>query len=163
MKTCTKCKREFPGTSEYFHRRKDTKDGLRTWCKECSIDVSLNHYRANREARIKAMSLYDKTHPEAQRRSTRKFNALKKGVVHEDWTEKELLSTYGSDCYLCNSPIDLTLPRTGKGSDYALWPDHVIPVSRGGEDTIRNVRPCHRMCNQNKFTKTYDEYIQSLA
>jgi 5-methylcytosine-specific restriction endonuclease McrA len=108
------------------------------------------------------MKIYDKTHPEAQRRSTRKHKALKNGLVHENWTDKQLLETYGQDCYICNKPIDLTLPRHGQGSEYALWPDHVIPMSRGGEDTIRNVRPCHRKCNQDKFTKTYDEYIASL-
>lgn len=34
-KTCTKCGGVFPATAEYFHRRKDSKDGLRNDCKKC--------------------------------------------------------------------------------------------------------------------------------
>ena len=97
--------------------------------------------------------------PHVYRQAGRKHKAIKQGLYHEDWTEKQLLETYGSDCYICNKPIDLTLPRQGSNSTYSLWPDHVIPLSRGGENTIRNVRPCHRKCNQSKYTMTYDEYF----
>lgn len=159
MKTCIDCKKEFPATEEYFYNNRKT---LQTVCKRCSSNRALKHYRANREDRIKAMSIYDKTHPEAQRRSTRKFNALKRGVHHENWTEQQLIDTYGTDCYICNKVVDFTAPRKGEGSDFSSWPDHVIPISRGGEDTIRNVRPCHRKCNEYKGKKTYDEYMASL-
>jgi len=32
MRTCSKCKREFPATREHFHKKGN---GLRSWCKEC--------------------------------------------------------------------------------------------------------------------------------
>ena len=92
------------------------------------------------------------------RQATRKQVALRRGVVHEDWTEKQLIQTYGTNCYICNGPINFNAPRKGAGSEYSLWPDHVIPTSRGGSNTLDNVRPCHRKCNQNKHTMTYDEY-----
>ena len=95
------------------------------------------------------------------RQASRKRVAKDKGVYHENWTEKQLFDTYGTDCYICNKPIDFDAPKRGEGSDYSSWPDHIIPTSRGGENTIRNVRPCHRKCNQAKYTMTYDEFIKS--
>lgn len=48
-------------------------------------------------------------------------------------------------CWLCNEPIDLTItdqydPRYGTI-------DHVIPFSKGGNDSPSNLRPSHRGCN----------------
>lgn len=37
-KVCTKCKRELPATTEYFHRFKRSNDGLTVWCKDCRRD-----------------------------------------------------------------------------------------------------------------------------
>jgi len=34
-KICSKCKGEFPATTEYWHRNKSAKDGLNSWCKTC--------------------------------------------------------------------------------------------------------------------------------
>lgn len=38
MKICSKCKRELPATSEYFHNDKKRKDGLYPQCKECKLN-----------------------------------------------------------------------------------------------------------------------------
>ena len=43
---------------------------------------------------------------------------------------------YGNECWLCGQPID-GLPSA----------DHVIPRSRGGDDSIENLRPAHLRCN----------------
>lgn len=36
MKTCSKCKTEYPATPDYFKRHKGQKDGLNSWCKVCT-------------------------------------------------------------------------------------------------------------------------------
>lgn len=36
VKLCTKCYKEYPATLEYFYNRKDSKDNLSNWCKECT-------------------------------------------------------------------------------------------------------------------------------
>jgi 5-methylcytosine-specific restriction endonuclease McrA len=159
-KICTTCNRTLPATLDYFYKSKDGKFGLRSVCKDC--------YRADRLNRLANMDPEFRRNmkkAEAQRnrhtyrQAARKAKALASGVHHEDWTEKQLIETYGTECYICNESIDLTLPRQGEGSQYSLWPDHIIPTSRGGENTIRNVRPCHRKCNQDKYNLTYEEYL----
>ncbi len=37
-KYCCVCEEEFPATTEHFHRRKDSEDGLRCDCKQCRKD-----------------------------------------------------------------------------------------------------------------------------
>ena len=163
MRQCRQCKNEYPATTEYFYEQKNTKAGFRSDCKACVRKSQLTYLgNMTPQARYEMKKAEQQRNRHIYRQARRKHNAIKRGVVHEDWTEKQLMETYGSSCYICNEAIDLTLPRTGKGSEYSLWPDHVIPVSRGGENTINNVRPCHRKCNQTKYTMTYDEYIKSL-
>lgn len=50
-------------------------------------------------------------------------------------------------CALCGQPIDYTLPHTDPMS-YVV--DHVIPLNRGGTDTLANKQPAHRTCNRAK-------------
>ena len=162
MKTCKECKIEYPSTTEYFYEQKNLKSGLRSDCKDCTRKSQLSYlYSMTLEDRRAMKKAEQQRNPHIYRQAQRKIVARKRGVVHEDWTEKQLIDTYGSDCYICSKPINFDAPKRGIGSDYSFWPDHMTPTSRGGSNTIDNVRPCHRKCNQNKFTMTYDEYINS--
>ena len=66
-----------------------------------------------------------------------------------NYSDADVLSTYGLDCHICQTPIDLNaLRQVGKdGWEKGLHIDHVYPLSRGGLDTIENVRPSHGQCN----------------
>jgi 5-methylcytosine-specific restriction endonuclease McrA len=66
-----------------------------------------------------------------------------------NYSDADVLSTYGLDCHICQTPIDLNAPRqVGKnGWEKGLHIDHVYPLSKGGLDTIENVRPSHGKCN----------------
>lgn len=55
-----------------------------------------------------------------------------------------VIETYGTTCWLCHQPIDITLPAS---HPRGLTLDHVLPRSRGGSHTIDNLRPAHRRCN----------------
>jgi hypothetical protein len=70
-----------------------------------------------------------------------------------NYSEADVLSTYGLDCHICQTPIDLNAPRqVGQyGWEKGLHIDHVYPLSKGGLDTIENVRPSHGRCNVIKW------------
>ena len=65
----------------------------------------------------------------------------------------QVLEVYGTDCHICKNPIDLDAPRKVgiPGWERALHIDHVHPLSKGGLDTIENVRPSHGKCNVIKW------------
>lgn len=54
-------------------------------------------------------------------------------------------------CALCGHPIDYTLKRPHPMSYVA---DHIIPLDKGGPDTLANKQPAHWQCNDAKRTQT---------
>ena len=66
-----------------------------------------------------------------------------------NYSDSDVLSTYGIDCHICQTSIDLNAPRqVGQpGWEKGLHIDHVYPLSKGGLDTLENVRPSHGQCN----------------
>lgn len=62
----------------------------------------------------------------------------------------QVVRTYGSKCSVCSEEIDMSIARTSR---LGLTVDHVIPLSKGGQDTIENMRPAHWICNVRKGNK----------
>jgi 5-methylcytosine-specific restriction endonuclease McrA len=50
-------------------------------------------------------------------------------------------------CHICGQPIDYTLPHLDPKS-FVI--DHVVPLTKGGADTIDNIKAAHRDCNSTK-------------
>ena len=92
----------------------------------------------------------DKVRAKSNRRRAAKLNA-----VSEFYTVEQVIKIYGSCCHICNSAIDLDAPRTTQKKNWekGLQLDHVIPLSRGGSDTLDNIRPSHAICNIKKGNK----------
>lgn len=86
------------------------------------------------------------------REYTRKRRAQKLNNGFEKYTEAEVLGLYGTDCYLCNAPIDMSASRRcgDSGWEKGLHIEHVIDIALGGPDTLVNVRPAHAICNLKK-------------
>jgi 5-methylcytosine-specific restriction endonuclease McrA len=83
------------------------------------------------------------------RYQSRRTRARKLNVGFGYYRDEDVINTYGTDCHICNEPIDFSAPRqAGKeGWEKGFQVDHVYPLSRGGEDTLENVRPAHGYCN----------------
>ena len=67
----------------------------------------------------------------------------------------QVLGRYGSTCWLCGKPIDLTASRR---SPLGLTVDHVVPRSKGGTDDITNLRPAHHHCNTSRQARPASIY-----
>ena len=65
------------------------------------------------------------------------------------WIRNHLIEKNGNICSLCTKPFttmkDVTL-------------DHVIPVSKGGDDEVENLQLAHFHCNQTKDDMTPEEF-----
>ena len=54
-------------------------------------------------------------------------------------------------CHICGEPIDYTLPYLDPG-EFVV--DHIVPLSKGGADTLENKAAACRSCNRAKSDKT---------
>ena len=143
-----------------------------TYCKPCksirnaayhkahpekSRQTSKKYDKENRDKRRVHEEKYKKSNPdkvrEWRRRSNRKRKALKRNNGHEPYSEQNVLDKYGKMCHICQTPIDLSAPRqSGRvGWQKGLQIDHLYPLSKGGSDTLENVRPSHGKCNRTKW------------
>jgi 5-methylcytosine-specific restriction endonuclease McrA len=77
----------------------------------------------------------------ARMRRARKRQAPGKHTMKE-W--RDLCAKYGNRCLACGAVPD------------KLSPDHVIPLSRGGSDDIKNIQPLCLPCNHRKHARTID-------
>lgn len=64
---------------------------------------------------------------------------------------RRLADRDGSTCGICARPVDLDIPVSGsKGDNDGPSLDHVVPWSRGGADTVENLRLTHWRCNRDR-------------
>lgn len=56
------------------------------------------------------------------------------------------LDTYGTVCHLC-------------GLDGSTTADHLHPRSKGGPDTVENLRPAHRSCNSRRQAMPLEQWF----
>ena len=131
-------------------------------CQEC-IEAQRIHWRQRRvdynEHINKLRREWRKRQRLAHNRSSVRNRARKWLVNVGYYTDQEVIDLYGTKCHLCGDEIDLTADRrTGyPGWEKSLHIDHVIPLSKGGNDTIDNVKPSHGKCNILKNAKIIED------
>ena len=96
--------------------------------------------------------IWRKNNPERKAENIRHRKMLKKSVFTEKYLVSQVIELYGSVCHICDRPIDLSATRIAGnlGWENGLHLDHVVPISKGGVDSIYNVRPSHAICNLKK-------------
>ena len=57
-------------------------------------------------------------------------------------------------CGICEGDIDYTLPATDPMSFVV---DHIVPLNRGGTDTLDNCQAAHRTCNRTKSDRIAEQ------
>jgi 5-methylcytosine-specific restriction endonuclease McrA len=78
--------------------------------------------------------------------------ARRRGALSEYYTRQQIFDRDGYDCYLCSTPVDLNAPHVQGQPGWETYPhvEHVIPLSKGGDDTLSNVKIAHAKCNIDK-------------
>lgn len=105
-------------------------------------------YERHAEERRQASREYFKLHPEKSvaannRRRARKHQA---GGSHTEQEWQELKAQYDYKCLSCGK----------REPEIQLTRDHIIPLEKGGDDSIENIQPLCARCNSKKSTRTID-------
>ena len=64
-----------------------------------------------------------------------------------DYSDREIFIRDNWVCHLCGLPIVQSLSRT---DPMGATIDHVVPLSKGGDDSLHNVKTAHWACNRSK-------------
>lgn len=63
----------------------------------------------------------------------------------------------GAGCHICGQPIDYALKSPHPMS---FEVDHLVPLSKGGPDTLANKAAAHRTCNSTKRARDYAPIVR---
>ena len=119
---------------------------------EIARKANAKYLAANKEKEAERKRLYKQKNKEKVALVEANRRARKRNLVNERYSLKEVFDKWGTDCHLCQKPINLTAPRrVGRnGWENGLHIDHLISLSNGGSDALDNVRPAHGYCNIKK-------------
>ena len=163
LKLCGGCKQE-KSISE-FRLNRSSQDGFQDRCKKCqnkhhrelyAVSDKFRQYVGRKRVRAADRrykspnsgankSRWAKKHPNQIRRyaANRRARVIGNGGYHtvEEWLA--LCEKYGNRCLACGQVVELT-------------EDHIMPLVRGGTDSIDNIQPLCRVCNSRKKTQFID-------
>lgn len=63
-------------------------------------------------------------------------------------------------CWICGQAIDYAADWLDPNS---FTIDHVVPLHKGGQDRLDNIKPAHRGCNRAKGTRNHAPIIRRPA
>src|SRR5690606_5217579 len=175
---CPKCGVTRPSSERTGNRV--SPDGLEFQCKPCMRAKSAKYYAENGEKHRESVCRWQKTNREKYRENARRWRkanpgkvraiqhrrrARKAGAFTEPHTPEDLLAFWrflGIDPERCwYWALD--------GRDAPMeHVDHVIPLSRGGSETVWNKRPACSKCNTSKNARVFpagggDEEARRIA
>lgn len=136
--SCRKTKNTMNKSQVYFYK-----------CQDCQNDFSTSRHLSGVSAkpiiRCKACQL------ERKRIRDRKKTLARQGALSSPRISLELIAKRDHYiCHLCNQIVDMDIKRTDK---MGATIDHVLPISKGGLDTMENVALAHWICNIRKGNK----------
>jgi 5-methylcytosine-specific restriction endonuclease McrA len=113
-------------------------------------DSRRKHYESNCDEVIARSKIWAEHNPErirqAKTNNLRKRRAARHASRGNFTVEefKELYESYGNTCPACGD------------TEAVLEADHVVPLTKGGSDSINNIQPLCGSCNGKKFVNIID-------
>jgi 5-methylcytosine-specific restriction endonuclease McrA len=129
---CRKCGNEFPLTKEFFGHQPN--GNYRYTCRQCVRD---NVRRLNWENPYRS-----------RERTEMRRDTVFTQAEHRRITAELVARDGGFRCYYCKTPL----------AGFSHHIDHKIPYARGGAHQLDNWVLACLQCNQEKHSKTIDEY-----
>ena len=105
---------------------------------------------ANKEEISITRRAYRQNNAEKIRIDNRKRIALKRGVRHEAYKGNYIFERDGWVCGICGRKINKRLKHPNPLSKSI---DHIVPLSKGGDDSPENVQAAHLRCNIGKHAR----------
>ena len=179
-RVCKRCGQAFPITS--FDVDKRARTGRRADCKACRSAYMKGYYSQNSEERKAYMrdrlakngDHVRELDSERYRRDRDKRSALATeyaqvrrarllGREYEHGiTVNRLRERDGDSCCHCGVGMVFKRFRAGEGVGTQATIEHIVPVSRGGAHTWRNVALACRDCNFRRGAKSLDDWKPSI-
>jgi len=156
-KPCIACNSFIDGKSNSYCKKCDAARNRRYYERNKAKENVRRHkyYKDNKEFSKQFIKNWRDKNPDVVKAAVNRRRARKNNADSDGWTESQVVELYGTKCYICKKEIDMSASRwTGRGNwENGLHFDHVVPLSRGGSDTIDNIRPSHALCNIKKGYK----------
>lgn len=109
-----------------------------------------DYYRSTQPRRSEYSRQWCRDNPASTKvsRARRRVRESTGTITERDWSR--LVARYESRCAYCGKKCKVTL-------------DHVVPLSRGGANTIGNALPACKSCNSSKHSKFISEWKHTKA
>ena len=126
-------------------------------CKAIAAKYKRDKFKSDPKYKDKEKE-WKKNNPQHRHRSNRK-RAIKRGVPTQYYTRQHIIDRDGTDCYLCHLPLDFEANHIQGQPGWELYPhvEHVVPMAKGGHDTLANVKLAHAKCNMDKGVNLLEE------
>lgn len=149
-KVCAKCRIEKPESE--FYKSSNTQDGLRSGCKHCFNKQSIKWGKNNKDRVRFLQKRLRKSNPYRAKikasTSTANRQAKKYGIG-EKVTSADVRKIFDRDkaCLRCGTKNNLSI-------------DHIVPLSKGGNNLPGNLQTLCRYCNSKKYNKIIDYRVE---
>lgn len=144
---CSLCKKIKPLSEFSPKKRKDTQNGLQSRCKSCVRKLQHQIYWRNPEKQREAARKrpYNRERNKIYLNNRRnKIKSSTENFTLQQWLDLKI--QYKNTCLRCNK----------QEPEIQLTPDHILPLSKGGSNSIDNIQPLCLSCNIQKHTRHID-------
>ena len=128
----------------------DHKAEARAYREAHKAEISIRgkaYHKAHVEQRKITSKLYREAHKDEIKDKDRRNRALKRGANHEAYMGRYIFERDNWICGICGRKINKRLKYP---NPLSVSIDHIVPLSKGGDDSPVNVQAAHFRCNLGK-------------